>query len=122
VRAGPTAAAVPLATGVGAVEVSQRELEGALSTLPEVFRTVFVLRVLEGTSSVETAASLGVHETTVRTRLYRAQRRLGPELTSRLRAAPELLAPGSELLDRLVARVLMQPPHGSILTISASPP
>src|SRR2546421_272311 len=42
----------------------------------EVFRTVFVLRVIEGISGTETAACLGINETTVRTRLYRAQRRL----------------------------------------------
>jgi RNA polymerase sigma-70 factor (ECF subfamily) len=97
-------------------------LECALSRLPEVFRTVLVLRVVEGISSVETAASLGVHETTIRTRLYRAQRRLAPELTSRLRLVPGLLAPTSERLERIVARALALLPHGAMLTISASPP
>ena len=51
-------------------------LEPAIEVLPEVFRTVFVLRVVEGISGTETAAALGLNVTTVRTRLYRAHRRL----------------------------------------------
>jgi RNA polymerase sigma-70 factor, ECF subfamily len=52
-------------------------LESAIDALPEVFRTVFVLRVVEGISGTETAAVLGLNVTTVRTRLFRAHRRLG---------------------------------------------
>jgi RNA polymerase sigma-70 factor, ECF subfamily len=55
---------------------SRQVLEQAIDALPEVFRTVFVLRAIEGISGIETAACLGINETTVRTRLYRAQRRL----------------------------------------------
>src|SRR6266853_589845 len=74
--------------GAGADEVQERrELEHAIGGLPEVFRTVFVLRVVEGISGIETAASLGVHDTTVRTRMYRAQRRLAPDVARRVRAA-----------------------------------
>jgi len=51
-------------------------LEVQVDALPEVFRTVFVLRALDGMSGPETALLLGLHETTVRTRLYRAHRRL----------------------------------------------
>jgi len=51
-------------------------LEAGVDALPEVFRTVFVLRALDGMSGPETALVLGLHETTVRTRLYRAHRRL----------------------------------------------
>lgn len=100
----------------------RRELEQAIVALPEVFRTVFVLRAVEGISGIETAASLGVHETTIRTRMYRAQRRLGFELVGRARAAPALLELAPERLDRIVKRVLGQLPQGSMLTISASPP
>jgi RNA polymerase sigma-70 factor, ECF subfamily len=59
-------------------------LERAIDALPEVFRTVFVLRVLEGISGTETAACLGVNETTVRTRLYRAHRRLPAEIAAQV--------------------------------------
>jgi RNA polymerase sigma-70 factor (ECF subfamily) len=58
------------------VTASRQVLEYAIDGLPEVFRTVFVLRAIEGISGIETAACLGINETTVRTRLYRAQRRL----------------------------------------------
>src|SRR6516225_3267867 len=53
----------------------RQELEQSIAALPEVFRTVYVLRMVEGISGIETAASLGLHETTVRTRLFRAHRR-----------------------------------------------
>jgi RNA polymerase sigma-70 factor, ECF subfamily len=109
--------------GAEAQEARERhELEQAIVALPEVFRTVLVLRAVEGISGIETAASLGVHETTVRTRMYRAQRRLGPELVQRIRLAATLLELAPERLDRIVKRVLAQLPHGSMLTMSASPP
>ena len=113
----------PTPASAGADEAQERrELEHAIGRLPEVFRTVFVLRVLEGISGIETAASLGVHETTVRTRMYRAQRRLAPDVARRVRAAPGFLELTPERLDRIVRRVLAQLSQGSMLTISASPP
>jgi RNA polymerase sigma-70 factor (ECF subfamily) len=113
----------PTPAALAADEVQERRaLEQAIGGLPEVFRTVFVLRVVEGISGIETAASLGVHETTVRTRMYRAQRRLAPEVARRVRVAPGFLELTPERLDRIVKRVLAQLPHGSMLTISASPP
>ena len=109
--------------GAGADEEQERrELEHAIGSLPEVFRAVFVLRAVEGISGIETAASLGVHDTTVRTRMYRAQRRLAPEVVRRVRAASGVLELRAERLERIVQRVLAQLPHGSILTISASTP
>ncbi len=62
--------------GQAEVAPSRQSIEQAIDGLPEVFRTVFVLRAIEGISGIETAACLGINETTVRTRLYRAQRRL----------------------------------------------
>jgi RNA polymerase sigma-70 factor, ECF subfamily len=97
---------------VGAAEAAQRaELEQLIGRLPEVFRTVFVLRVLEGISGIETAACLGVHETTVRTRLYRAHRRLKEETVQRVRAAPVLLDLTPARLEHLVTRVLAHLPR-----------
>ena len=112
----------PTPAALGDEMQERRALEQAIGGLPEVFRTVFVLRVVEGISSIETAASLGVHETTVRTRMYRAQRRLAPEVARRVRVAPGFLELTPERLDRIVKRVLAQLPHGSMLTISASSP
>ena len=63
-------------------------LEGAIARLPEPFRTVFVLREVNELSAEDTAAALGVGVATVKTRLFRARRRLredlGPQLKSGL--------------------------------------
>jgi RNA polymerase sigma-70 factor (ECF subfamily) len=63
----------------------RRVLEQAVDTLPEVFRIVFVMRAIEQLSVSETAASLGINESTVKTRLHRANRRLRADLSRRLR-------------------------------------
>ena len=51
----------------------QRVVERAIDELPEVFRMVFVARVMEGMSIEETADLLGVKPETVKTRLHRAR-------------------------------------------------
>ena len=82
-------------------------LEQAVDGLPEVFRTVFVLRAVEGISGIETAACLGINETTVRTRLYRAQRRLSIDWSQRAPAErSELFELTSSRGDHIVSRVL----------------
>ena len=67
-------------------EQIRRLLENAVANLPDVFRTVFVLREIESLSSEDTAAVLGVPVATVKTRLFRGRRRLqemlAPELGS----------------------------------------
>jgi RNA polymerase sigma-70 factor, ECF subfamily len=83
-------------------------VERAIQALPEVFRVVFVLRVVEGIGGVETAASLGLNETTVRTRLYRAQRRLAAATGERILNAPDVFALSPECAERIVQRVLSQ--------------
>ena len=100
----------------------RRELEQAIAALPEVFRTVYVLRMVEGISGIETAASLGVHETTVRTRLYRAHRRLAPDMAPRLGAAHALLALTPERAERIAHHALGQLTQTSMPRSSASPP
>ena len=100
----------------------RQELERAVGVLPEVFRTVYVLRMVESISGIETAASLGLHETTVRTRLFRAHRRLPADTAQRLRAAPALLELAPERAERIANHARTQLSHGSILTISASTP
>jgi RNA polymerase sigma-70 factor (ECF subfamily) len=113
----------PGQSAAAAVESRERrEVEQAVVSLPLVFRTVYVLRVLEGVSGIETAAALGLHETTVRTRLYRAHRRLAPEIALRIRALPAVLEPPSQALDRIVRRVLAHRPQGSMLAMSACAP
>jgi RNA polymerase sigma-70 factor, ECF subfamily len=57
-------------------EQIRKLLEQAVAGLPDAFRTVFVLREIEGLSSEETAAILDVPVATVKTRLFRGRRRL----------------------------------------------
>lgn len=51
-------------------------LEQALASLPETLRVVFVLRDIQGLSTEETAAALGLGESAVKVRLHRARLRL----------------------------------------------
>ncbi|MCU0699651.1 MAG: sigma-70 family RNA polymerase sigma factor [Myxococcaceae bacterium] len=57
-----------------------RDAERLLAKLPDEWRTVVVLNVVEGWTAEEIAASLGVSPNTVFTRLYRARQRI-KELT-----------------------------------------
>ena len=61
-----------------------REIEGAVAELPDAFRGVFMLRDVEGLSTLETAECLGLNEDTVKTRLHRARAMLRRELTARM--------------------------------------
>jgi RNA polymerase sigma-70 factor, ECF subfamily len=85
-------------------------VERAVDALPEVFRTVFVLRLVEGIGGVETAASLELNETTVRTRLYRALRRLAAATGQRVTEARDVFELSGERGERIVQRVLAQLP------------
>jgi RNA polymerase sigma-70 factor, ECF subfamily len=59
-------------------------LETAIARLPDTFRPVFVLREVEGLSVEDTAEALQIPEETVKTRLFRARRRLQKELDPEL--------------------------------------
>jgi RNA polymerase sigma-70 factor (ECF subfamily) len=105
---GSTAAAAIEVAEPAATElaVSKQQLEDAIDALPEVFRTVLVLRVVEELSGVEVAVCLGLNETTVRTRLYRAQQRLKVDVARRLRAEPfNIFELTPERCDRIVVQV-----------------
>src|SRR3954467_229824 len=65
-------------------EQIRKLLEQAISELPDNFRTVFVLREVEGLSSEETAAILDVPVATVKTRLFRGRQRLQQKLAPAL--------------------------------------
>jgi RNA polymerase sigma-70 factor (ECF subfamily) len=68
--------------------MAQREIlrlvERATDNLPEIFRIVFVARVIEGMSVEETANLLGLTAKTVKTRLHRARRLLRQQLDSQI--------------------------------------
>jgi RNA polymerase sigma-70 factor (ECF subfamily) len=85
-------------------------LERAVGELPDLFRTVFVLRDVEGMSSEETAEILGVPVATVKTRLFRSRRRmqelLAPELGTVLSGTfPFAGADCAALTERVLARL-----------------
>jgi RNA polymerase sigma-70 factor (ECF subfamily) len=85
----------------------RRFLEAAIERLPVDFRTVFVLREVEGLSTAETAESLDIPEETVKTRLHRARRQLQQQLDHRVgESVREVFAFGAERCDRVVAAVL----------------
>ena len=72
--------------GALAREQVRRLLEAAVARLPQDFRTVFVLREIEGLSVEETAEALDLVPATVKTRLLRARRRLQKDLAPEVRA------------------------------------
>lgn len=82
-------------------------LEQAIDALPQQFRTVFILRVVEQLSTAETAACLDINQATVKTRLHRAQVRLREDIARRLRRERlTLFEFGGSRCDRIVAAVL----------------
>jgi RNA polymerase sigma-70 factor (ECF subfamily) len=83
-----------------------RVLEAAVDTLPETYRTVFMLRDIEGLSTSETGEGLGLGEEAVKTRLHRARAMIRRAVTARIGA----VAAGSfqfhaPRCDRVVAAV-----------------
>lgn len=60
---------------------AREQLESAIRSLPETLRVVFVMRELEGLSTIETANALGVSEQVVKVRLHRARLALRDRLS-----------------------------------------
>lgn len=84
-------------------------LEKAIDGLPESFRVVLVLRLVEELSVAETAACLEIPEDTVKTRLHRARHMLQRTLLRRTDAAfTQTFEFGSSRCDRVVASVLLR--------------
>jgi RNA polymerase sigma-70 factor (ECF subfamily) len=84
-------------------------LEAAIDRLPADFRTVFVLRDVEGLSTAETADTLEIPEETVKTRLHRARRQLQQHLDRSVgESVREVFAFGFARCDRLVGTVMQR--------------
>ena len=68
--------------------MAQRQIlqlvEQATDNLPEVYRIVFITRVIEGMSVEETAEILGIRPETVKTRLHRARRLVRDQLDKQI--------------------------------------
>ena len=83
-------------------------IEQAVANLPVAFRSVFVLREVEGLSVEETAEALDLRPATVKTRLLRARRKLQDALAPEVRTAldgafPFAGADCAALTERVVA-------------------
>jgi RNA polymerase sigma-70 factor, ECF subfamily len=82
-------------------------LESAIEALPQQYRSVFVLREIEGLSTAETAQCLDINEENVKIRLHRSRRMLRDDLYARAgvasSAAFQFLG---ERCDRVVRAVL----------------
>jgi RNA polymerase sigma-70 factor (ECF subfamily) len=65
----------------------RRLMERAIDKLPDAFRVVFVMRLVEEMSIEETASFLGLQEETVKTRLHRARHLLRQALDVQLAPA-----------------------------------
>jgi RNA polymerase sigma-70 factor, ECF subfamily len=91
----------------------RRVIEARIDALPEVFRTVFVLRAVEEYTVDEVAVVLGIPEATVRTRFFRARSLLREGLARDVDHALEDAFPfAGARCDRIVGRVLAQLAEG----------
>ncbi len=82
-------------------------VEEALDDLPEHYRTVFMLREIEGMSTADTALALSVSEEVVKVRLHRARLALRDLLYARAgSAARSVFTFLGERCDRMVANIL----------------
>jgi RNA polymerase sigma-70 factor (ECF subfamily) len=71
-------------------------LTGAIRELPEIYRSVILLRDLEELSTQETAQILDLSEDVVKTRLHRARLAVRQILDQRLRSRPSVQAGASK--------------------------
>jgi RNA polymerase sigma-70 factor (ECF subfamily) len=84
-----------------------RVLEAAVDTLPEAYRTVFMLRDIEGLSTSETGEGLGLGDEAVKTRLHRARVMIRRAVTTRIgEAAAGAFQFHAPRCDRVVSAVL----------------
>lgn len=88
----------------GAMRTQARQLlEQAIDALPDVFRTVFVLRAVQEMSGEEVAACLAIPEATVRSRFFRARSMLRASLAHDIELAfGDAFSFDGERCDRIV--------------------
>lgn len=86
----------------------RRMLERRIDSLPDLYRSVFVMRAVEEMTVEETAAALGLPEATVRTRFFRARGMMRASIERDVdQALLDVYAFDGERCDRIVARVLL---------------
>jgi RNA polymerase sigma-70 factor (ECF subfamily) len=90
-------------------------LESSFEAIPQIYRSVFMLREVEGLSTAEAAESLGLSEDGVKTRLHRARALLRQELFERAGLAtadmfPLHLSRCDGVVAAVLARLDLPPP------------
>ncbi|HYM22871.1 MAG TPA: RNA polymerase sigma factor [Vicinamibacterales bacterium] len=86
-----------------------RLIESAVDSLPETYRSVFMLRDIEELSTDETAAALDIGVEAVKTRLHRARAMVRRSLTERVGAsAGQAFQFHATRCDRVVAAVMTE--------------
>jgi RNA polymerase sigma-70 factor (ECF subfamily) len=98
---------LPISDDREAAPSPEERLADAVDALPAIYRSVFMLRAVEGLSVEDTAAALGVSSDTVKTRFLRAR----AMLRDALQADPAPIAPAlhgfdGDRCDDTVAAVL----------------
>lgn len=86
---------------------NRRLLEQAIDRLPENYRTVYILREVEGMDTTEAAACLQISENNTKVRLYRARSLLKNELY-RLTGNTDAFEFGNSRCDAIVDTVMEQ--------------
>lgn len=93
--------------GVHANQQLAQIIESAIDKLPDEFRYVFVLRAIQQLSTKETAESLEINETTVKTRLHRARNMMQQSLNQHIeQAGMQVFEFAGQRCDRIVKTVL----------------
>ena len=91
---------------------TRRMIEAKIDQLPDVFRTVFVLRAVEELTVEEAAACLGIPAATVRTRYFRAKGLLREAIARDVDISmEEAFAFAGDRCDRIVSGVLERLNH-----------
>jgi RNA polymerase sigma-70 factor (ECF subfamily) len=82
-------------------------VEQAIDELPDIYRSVLIMREVEGMSTGEAAAVLDVEPEVIKTRLHRARAALKAAIEDRVGdQMKNAYAFGNERCDRVVAAVL----------------
>jgi RNA polymerase sigma-70 factor, ECF subfamily len=92
-----------------------RMVEEAVDELPELYRSVFVLREVEGLSTAEAATCLGVSDDVVKVRLHRARLALRDALYTRAGSAAQAAFTFlgwrcDRMVNAVLGRILSSPP------------
>lgn len=95
----------------------RRVLTAAVDELPDEYRTVFTMRVIEGLNTEETAICLDLTAANVKVRLHRARSLLRERIDERLGiAVRQLYQFGGDRCDRIVHKVLTRLSRAGLIT------